>query len=367
MSQSGIYNESKLTWWYAREQKLPDVPKQVQVILSDLCNQDCHFCAYRMSGYSSNQLFMGDSEPAKIGHNNPKRMIPRERALALLDEIKSAGCLSVQFTGGGEPTVHPDHEEIFSKALNLGLNCSLVSNGIKWSDNLIKNILPHFDWVRVSVDAADKDSYAATRRVPVAHWDKAWKSVNGLTEAIAIQRAKTTFGLSFVVTPESWPDILQFAYLALDAGVSNVRFTAMFSTDNEEPFLKTYDRIKLLIDKAKGLATNRFHVYDNFGSRFNDLKQHSPDYRTCSYQHYTTYVGGDLNAYRCCVLAYNKRGKIAGGDLKTRRFDEFWNSDDRKKDFDRFNAKGCARCQFNTKNRSVLYLMEDKPEHIQWP
>jgi len=137
MSQSGIYSESKLTWWWARERKLPDAPKQVQLILSDLCNQGCSFCAYRMDGYTSNELFVGNSPVDPNHRNNPIRWIPTERALRLIDEFKEAGVLAVQFTGGGEPTVHPDHEAIFQKTLDLGLRASLVSNGVKWSHRLI--------------------------------------------------------------------------------------------------------------------------------------------------------------------------------------------------------------------------------------
>ena len=368
MSQSGIYSESKLVWWYAREQKLPDAPKQVQLILSDLCNQDCHFCAYRMSGYSSNQLFVGNSELAKVGHNNPKRWIPTKRALELIDEIADLGCLSVQFTGGGEPTAHPEHEQIFSRALDRGLRCSLVSNGINWHANLIENILPRFDWVRVSIDAANEASYSKIRRVPKKHWEKVWAHVRHFSK----QQKETTFGLGFVVTPESYKQIYDFALLAKANSAQNVRFTAMFSTDDEEPFVPIYDEIKGLIYKAKRLETDTFKVYDNFGSRFDDLQQHAPDYSNCSYQHYTAYIGGDLQAYRCCVLAYNKRGLVEGGDLSQRSFKDFWLSQARKDDMNALDARGCERCQFNAKNRSLLYVMGDtksdtESRHLEWP
>ena len=317
MSQSGIYGEQKLVWWYARDGKLPDAPKQVQLILSDLCNQDCSFCAYRMSGYTSNQLFVGDSKLAKTGHNNPVRWIPTERALKLIDEIKSLGCLSIQFTGGGEPTVHPEHEQIFERALDYGLRCSLVSNGIKWSENLIDNILPRFDWVRVSIDASTRDSYAETRRVHASHWDKVWSHVKHLVESL--QNSHTVFGLGFVVTPDSYTEIVRFAELARAYGAHNVRYTAMFSTESEKPFVKLYDVITGFIDEARKFETDDFKVYDNFGSRFEDLKQHAPDYSFCSYQYYTAHIGGDMNAYRCCVLAYNKRGLIEGGNIAVYR------------------------------------------------
>ena len=372
MSQDGIYSEGKMVWWYSREGKLPSAPKQVQLILSDLCNQDCSFCAYRMSGYTSNQLFIGDSEQAKFGHNNPKRWIPTERALTLIDEIAELGCLSIQFTGGGEPTVHPDHEKIFQQALNHGLRCSLVSNGLRWGRNLDFRILRHFDWVRVSIDAADSESYARTRRTPEAHWQRVWDNVRKFSTCIYSTDSKTVFGLGFVVTPDSYIEISRFAELARNAGVHNVRFTAMFSTEDETPFLKIYDPIRALIEKAKSFQTDDFKVYDNFGSRFDDLKQHAPDYSFCSYQHYTTYIGGDMQAYRCCVLAYNKRGQMTGGDLSKRSFKDFWQSQERLDDQNALDARGCERCQFNSKNRSLLYVMGNtesdvQTRHLEWP
>lgn len=366
MSQSGIYSELKMAWWFAREGKLPDVPRQVQLILSDLCNQDCSFCAYRMSGYTSNELFVGDSEQSKYGHNNPKRFIPTDRALSLLGEMKEAGVKAIQFTGGGEPTVHPAHELIFYHALQLGFRCSLVSNGVKWSANLIQKILPRFDWVRVSIDAGNRDSYAKIRRTPKENWNKVWSSILNLGGSVAAQQSKTAIGVGFVVTPENWLEIPEFASLAKEAGAHNARFSAMFSPEDEKPFQLHHEDILEQLFLAKQYASDTFTVHDNFGSRLEDLEQHSPDYSFCSYQHYTSYIGGDMQAYRCCVLAYNERGKIKGGDLTTRDFSEFWDSNDRTRDFAKFDARGCERCQFNQKNRAMNYLLNPNPPHKEW-
>ncbi|MHC4608156.1 MAG: radical SAM protein, partial [Planctomycetota bacterium] len=353
MTQAGVYSENKLIWWYHRERQLPTAPKQVQLILSALCNQDCHFCAYRMSGYTSNELFAAGTELAKFGHNNPNRRMPTPRAHALLDEMKDAGVLAVQFTGGGEPTVHPDHEMLFQHALDLGLRCSLVSNGIKWSDNLIEDILPRFDWVRVSIDAADAESYYQTRRSNYRHWDKVWANVHALVAALQDKASQCVFGLGYVVTPDSWKDIAKFARMAKDAEVHNVRFTAMFSTEDDKPFKWLYNEIKTQLWEAGRMASPHFAVYNNFGSRYEDLKQKAPDYANCSYQYYTSYIGDDMQAYRCCVLAYNQRGKMAGGDLSKVRFNEFWASDARKDDMAALDARKCQRCQFNSKNRDL--------------
>jgi MoaA/NifB/PqqE/SkfB family radical SAM enzyme len=368
MSQRGIYSELKPAWWYAKEGGLPAAPKQVQLILSDLCNQDCHFCAYRMSGYTSNQLFVGDSELSKWGTNNPNRKIPAARALSLLEEFKEAGVEAVQFTGGGEPTVHKKHEEIFTRCLDLGMKASLVSNGISWSKDLRTKILPRFSWVRVSIDAGNVESYAHIRRTSKYNWVTAWDNIADLADAIDTENSRTALGLGFVVTPHSWTEIPEFACLARESGADNIRFTAMFSTEDEDPYIDIYEKIVSLINNVRMThQSDLFKVHDNFGSRFEDLKQHSPDYRFCSYQYYTAYVGGDLTAYRCCVLSYNERGKINQGDLSEQSFNTFWNSAARKEDMAGFDARECERCQFNQKNRAVNYLMATDPLHKEFP
>ena len=373
MSQQGVYGEGKMVWWYTREGQLPEAPKQAQLILSDLCSQDCHFCAYRVSGNPSNELFVGKSEKAKIGTNNPKRWIPTDRALRFLDEFKEAGVLSVQFTGGGEPTVHPEHERIFARALELGLRCSLVSNGVKWSYTLIKDVLPCFDWVRVSIDAGDPDTYVATRRCPPQHWRSVWDNVRTLSAALEANKSLCVFGLGFVVTPESYKEIPAFTALAKAAGVGNIRYTAMFSKEGATPYIGIYDDINRYILEARSLhQSDTFTVHDNFGGRVADLEQESPAYSQCSYQYYTTYIGGDMQNYRCCILAYNKQGQMEGGDLSERSFADFWKSNDRKRDMALLDATNCPRCQFNTKNQQMLYVIgntesDTTPRHMEWP
>jgi radical SAM protein with 4Fe4S-binding SPASM domain len=291
--------------------------------------------------------------------------MPTERALSLLEEMKEAGVLAVQFTGGGEPTVHKDHERIFEKALSLGLKASLVSNGLKWGSKLIGEILPQFSWVRVSVDAGNADSYARIRRTSALNWQHIWDNIRDLSWALDELGADTIFGLGFVVTPYSWEEIPEFTELAAKSGADNVRFTAMFSTADDEPFLDIYEEIVDQINEAReSHQSDTFTVHDNFGTRFDDLKQHSPDYSFCSHQYYTTYIGGDLNVYRCCVLAYNERGKV--GSVSDENFGEFWASDERKADMEAMKASECDRCQFNEKNRAVNYLMDDEPPHKEF-
>lgn len=360
------YSNMKMAWHYLRDGGLPAAPKQVEVILSDLCNQDCNFCAYRMSGYTSNEMFTAGAELSKYGTNNPKRFIPHDRALGLLEEFRRLGVQGLQFTGGGEPTVHPHHEDIFEAALERGFACALVSNGFRWSDRLMDRILPQFAWTRVSLDAGREDTYAKVRRTSGKAFWKVLRNVRRLRDNVDRLKSANLLGVGFVVTPDNYAEIIDGCYHARKAGAHYIRLSAMFSNDNERPYRGIYDSIKTLITEAKRLHEGPdFTIHDLFKDRLQDLRDKRPEYKTCAHQYYTTYLGGDLNIYRCCVLAYNKRGLVAS--VAEQPFDETWNSEERKKDFEQFDARGCERCQFNDKNRAVAYLIEEKPKHVEFP
>ena len=374
MSQSGVYSELKPVWWYAREGKLPDAPKQIQLILSDECNMSCGFCAYRMDEnnpygagkkYTSNELFADGVELSKYGTNNPKRHMPTSRALSLIDEIKAAGVIGIQFTGGGEVTVHADHEEIFQHALDIGMKCSMVSNGLRWSDSLIY-MLSWFSWVRVSVDAGDAETFSKTRRTPIGSFKKVWGNIARLALEIKQNRAsQCVLGVGYVVTPENYGGILSACRMAKEAGAHNIRMSAMFSNEDERPFVPIYNEIVASIRAAQSeLNDDTFTVADNFGSRVEELRHGKPDYDFCSYMWYTSYIGADLNNYVCCVYSYSKRGLMT--NLSDRRFDEWWASDERKDFMNRFKASSCERCQFDMKNRQWLYVAGDNPSHVEW-
>lgn len=370
MSQSGVYSELKPAWWAAREGlQWPEAPKQVQLILSNLCSHDCSWCSYRWPGGTSNELFTEGAELSKFGHNNPIVFMPTERALRLVDEFRELGVLGVQLTGGGENTLHKDHEAIYRKILAAGIRGSLVSNGDSWGPSLASEILPQFDWVRVSIDAGTPETYAKTRGISPKRWDRVWSHVAELAFNIRRLQSKTTLGIGFVVAPESWKEIPQCCDLAKQAGAQNIRLSAIFSPEEEKPYLAIYDRIKETIAEAKRLyEDSRFTVYDNFGSRIADLRLGNPDYKTCGYMRYTTYVGADQNVYVCCVYSYNRRGLMTS--IKDKSFSEFWRSDERKAFMDNFDARQCVHCQFNERNRALNYIRgtteTNAVSHMEW-
>jgi len=315
------------------------VPAHVQLILSDLCNQDCHFCAYRMEGGFTSKYFGG----------NPNRFIPTEKAIEILDDCAAIGVQAIEFTGGGEPTVHKDWIRIIAHAQALGLKTALVTNGVRLKAD---PVLERLTWLRVSVDAGTAETYERIRR------SKAWPTVMRSLEMVG-RLSGPLVGMGFVVTRENWSELAAACEIAKSAGIPYVRVSAMFS----ESGAGYYDGLDDLIDAerrtAKGLEDGSFRVVDFFGNRIEDLKTAAPDYGFCGYQQFVAYIGGDQKVYTCCTNAYTPHGEI--GDLRNQRFAE-WVRSTRRYDFD---ARSCHHCQYHAVNKTVSYMVS-KPAHVEF-
>jgi len=219
--------------------------------------------------------------------------------------------------------------------------------------------------VRVSIDAGSSASYSTIRRVPEAQYDRVWKNIEKLVgQKEKYNKEGLIIGAGFVVTKENWHEVVLFTQRAKEAGVDNVRFSGVFQPDDAEYFKDFYKDASAACKRAKTLETPEFKVFNLFGDRVEDLREKAPDYLFCGYQEFNTYVGGDLNVYRCCVQSYSTHGLV--GSLKDQRFKELWESKEKKKDFQDFCATSCDRCQFNEKNRTILYALSTDPMHVDF-
>lgn len=325
----------------------PMRPAHVDLILSDLCQQSCKFCSYRMEGYQANQLF------------DDRRMMTAEKALEILEDCRDLGVKGIVFQGGGEPTVHPRFSEIFSKVCEYGIKAALISNGVRIGKNLAV-IVARAAWVRISFDAATEETYCAIRRVHKSHWTAAQQAVINLRAERDKQKTDCVIGVGFVVTPDNWREVSLAAQMAKELGADNFRISAQFSNQDEKLFEGFHAEAAALCREASALSCSGFTVYNRFADRLEDLTLKQPEDSLCGYQFFTTYIGADLNVYRCCGYAYNERGLM--GSIKEQRFIDFWKSQERFDEQRGFDARGCERCQFRKINQTLAYALDPKPQ-----
>lgn len=322
-----------------------------------------HNCSYRWDGNTSNQLFHVIDPKTGEKNHNPARFIPREKCLEIIDDCAEMGVKAIQFTGGGEPTVHPHHHEIFRHAIDRGLQTSLVTHGVLLRPEVIETLMQSA-WVRVSIDAGTPASYSAIRRVSEGQFHRAIANVRALCEARDRTGSSIVIGFGFVVTHENWREVVDAARIAKSLGVDSFRISAVFQPENDRYFTDFYDEASALCKEAEQLSEGRFRVVNSFGNRLADLRQGAPDYGRCLYMEFTTYIAGTLQVFTCCGQSYNERGLI--GSIENQRFKDFWLSEEKQAFFKSFDARGCAKCQFNGQNRLMNYAVDKAAQHVNF-
>jgi MoaA/NifB/PqqE/SkfB family radical SAM enzyme len=331
------------------------VPVELQLILSDYCNQDCFFCAYRASNGLSSEQFSDES-----GNHNPKRMIAKEKAESIIRDAASLGVKSIIFTGGGEPSAHPHHMELFELALSLGLDCGLNTNGVIFRRGW-EAILPKFKYARFSVDAGTAEEYAAIRRCPPVQYGQALGNIRQLRDECDRQGSACVIGAGYVVTPDNWQNLDRGVRALREAGCHYVRLACMQSTDGESAYAGTWERaasVSALV--AKNESGGGFQVVN----LFNDRLGVTPDYSFCGMQQFVLYIGANLKTYRCCYTAYTRHGET--GDLSETSLRDWLGSRAKADAYAGFDAKSCSSCALDGKNRTINYMLDREPTHVNF-
>ena len=318
-------------------------PTQIQIDLTNKCN---HRCIYCFSKYT-------------IGNTFENMYIDTKAMFKLLDDAAKLGIKSFHYTGGGEPFLHKNIYEILLKTVSNNLEYGMVTNGslINFKHS---HILKKMAWVRISLDAADANMYYKLRGVH--DFDKVIDTI----KEFSTKCPNTILGLSFVVNPINYTQIVEFVKLGKKLGVSNTRFSIAWSPKGWDDLDELHEVCEL-IEEAKLLQTDKFRVFDLTKGRLDNFTTKGKEYDLCGYQHFTTTIGADSMVYPCCTLKYNPEASF--GSLKEHSFQEIWEGERRrqwlKKDY---LVDICSKniCWMQEKNKFIGYLIQENPKHVNF-
>lgn len=122
--------QAKLMWHGDRVKQWIDTgntsPIIIEVSPTGYCNAECPWC------------FFNDKKTSD--------KIKRETMLQAITDMPNIGIKAINWTGGGEPTIHPDFHEFVLLANKIGIKQGLFTNGFEE--------IPHqekFEWIRISL------------------------------------------------------------------------------------------------------------------------------------------------------------------------------------------------------------------------
>lgn len=139
----------------------------------------------------------------------------------VIAQVTELGVISVLFTGGGEPTLHPDFTDALPIAKKNNLSVGVFSNGSTLNGPLCDGIVRYVDFIRISIDAATRETYQVVRGVPGDRFDAVRE---GLCSLLSKRTDKPKIGLKFLIRKTNLHEIGPFVELARDLGVDNVQF-----------------------------------------------------------------------------------------------------------------------------------------------
>lgn len=274
-------------------------PITVKIDLTNKCNHSCEHCI--------DKDLRGNEEI--------------ENALSALSGLHRCGVKGIHFTGGGEPLLHPNAVIIFSHAKELGFETGLITNG-----SLLKSrYAQYFDWIKVSLDAYDEESYKKMHGKK-ANWNQ---TINGI---------KSVIGKTFVTISSLYFEDV-FIKFTKTLKPNAIQISPFVGT-NKFPIENNFERLEDYGNSQTSIIINK--------EKYNILPR---DYTVCDGQHFKgTNICADGNVYICCQLAGKEYAKI--GNIYENTFGYIWNSDLRQEVIKNLDVTKCPElCVCDSLNR----------------
>jgi hypothetical protein len=185
-------------------------PLSINLDLTSACNFACPHCV------DSGIINTGESLDYSIIRTS-------------LETLRQRGLLSVILIGGGEPTLHPDFEEVVRLSKRLGLQVGIVTNGTRLDRvAAVAGLLEPKDWLRLSIDAGTPETFIKAHRPRVSV--KLHDILNNARDIKKMNPA-ISLGYSFVIV---WDGIEAGGHILdpnIDEMVSAVRLAVEYEFD----------------------------------------------------------------------------------------------------------------------------------------
>ena len=146
-------------------------PIMIHLAITNVCNLNCSFCCFKNRS-KADKLTL--AQIAKV-----------------LDSFKLLGVNAMEITGGGEPLLHPNINEVIEYASNLGYKIGICSNG-KRLENIDGGLWDKISWIRLGMYGFDQNYIpnmsvfsGKTVKVSAAYvWDRTTSTIDGFTKMV---------------------------------------------------------------------------------------------------------------------------------------------------------------------------------------
>jgi MoaA/NifB/PqqE/SkfB family radical SAM enzyme len=306
-----LWHTDKLT--QLRTTGATNAPVNVEIDLSNRCSLGCQWCHFAYT-HTRGPLAGAQKPP---GHMDGGDLMDTALAYHIIADLAGAGVKSITWTGGGEPTLHPDFNDIIEFAGKYPIQQGLYTHGGHITPDRAALLKRACTWVYVSLDEADNESYR--RHKGANRFEAACAGIRLLVK----EDGAATIGVGFLIHKGNWQNLADMYALGRALGVDYIQFRPTIEYAQDNPGAAPTDTAWM--NQAIGALRNyegypfvsvdvpRFEAY-------RDWQGHG--YNTCNWSALQTVITPNGKVWTCV----NKRERADAllGDLNCESFAQVW-------------------------------------------
>jgi len=284
-----------------KEGKRP-FPVTLEIDLTNRCNHRCSFCFY--------------AEHISINKDSLDTEIIKKR----LAEAKELGTKGISFTGGGEPMIHKNYEEILIFTKKLGFDVGTITNGSIITEKNVDVLIKNLQWIRISLAGGDAKSYSKVQGVD--QFDKVVNNIKLLSKRKENLKSNINIGIRTLVTPENIHTITNFANEIKKLNINYYQLAPDQYTNDGGKFWNSVETQQVFKETHDVLLENNISF---LGTAYMK-SQEKIDYPTTCYAHF---FKAAILAEGYYVFCQNGRDdeRYHIGNIYNQTLKEIWNSD----------------------------------------
>jgi radical SAM protein with 4Fe4S-binding SPASM domain len=248
---------------------------------------------------------------------------------------------TINLSGGGEPTLHPQFGKILQAVANMGFRSWLVTHGglmHKWMDDLLLA-----DHIRISLDASTAAEHKEMHGSHGLEYERVLHNITDLCKRRV--NGSPEVGLGYIISDAngSGASIQRVLEFASSVGVDFVQFRPL---SEDKPVRFTGDWLAIAQEIERMAPAVSVDVWP-IGKRWKDVFQQR-EFQTCYSAFTNAVISADGSVCACC-----DRRDIVFGNVNEQSFKSIWLSAQHRVKADAIEPKLCNRCLQCSFNRSV--------------
>ncbi len=343
-----LYHVGRVSEWLQGQNVYPIY---IETSPSGACNHRCRFCGKDFMKYQ-------------------RRFLDWAMFKERLEEMGRLGVKSIMHAGEGEPLLHKNLVEIVQVGKAAGIDQAVNTNGVFFTPGKAEGILPHAQWVRVSLDAGTRDTYAYLHGTQPGDFDTV---VANLAQANRLRTSNgwpCALGIQMLLLPENRHEAVMLAGMARDIGMDYLAikpYSQHPQSITDEYRGVNYEQDLALADELQQLNTPEFNViFRVHAMRKWDAAARS--YGRCFAMSFWTYIDAAGSVWGCCNHLGEDRFWM--GNLYENSFEEIWNGEQRRSVLvwvqNEMDAHQCRiNCRMDEVNR-YLWDLKNPPGHVNF-